>query len=41
MIENKKCYQWKTPAQSPDMNPIEHVLNYMKSFLLTKVKPNS
>ena len=38
---NSGINHWKTPAQSPDMNPIELVWNDMKTFLHTDIKPNS
>ena len=32
---------WKTPAESPDCNPIENLWHEMKEFLRRQVKPTS
>ena len=32
---------WKTPASSPDLNPIENVCGSMKNHLRTNVKPRN
>ena len=32
-LESNKIYWWKTPAESPDLNPIEKVWGSMKNFL--------
>lgn len=32
---------WPTPAESPDLNPIEMLWNELKHFLQTKVKPRN
>jgi hypothetical protein len=30
---------WRTPAESPDLNPIECVWHELKNFIATEVKP--
>lgn len=32
-MKSKKIYWWKTPAESPDLNPIEKVWGSMKNYL--------
>ena len=32
-LKSKDIYWWKTPAESPDLNPIEKVWGSMKNFL--------
>ena len=32
---------WPTPAESPDLNPIEMLWNELKHSLQTKVKPRN
>ena len=32
---------WRTPPESPDLNPIEMVWHHMKDFLRARVKPTT
>ena len=32
---------WKTPLESPDMNPIENLWHEMKKFLRREIKPTT
>ena len=38
-IEDSGINYWPTPAESPDLNPIEMMWNELKSFLRCHVKP--
>ena len=38
-MRNTGINWWRTPAESPDLNPIEKVWAQLKRFLCRKVKP--
>ncbi len=40
-LVEKKVNWWKTPAESPDLNPIENVWGSMKTHLRDRVKPHN
>ena len=38
-IVDSRINHWKTPAESPDLNPIENMWHKLKSFIRKHVKP--
>ena len=32
---------WRTPAESPDLNPIERVWSHLKQYLTYQIKPRN
>lgn len=38
-FERNNVNWWKTPAESPDMNPIENLWHELKEFIRREVKP--
>ena len=40
-LEEKQVYRWRTPAESPDTNPIENLWYELKEYIRRVVKPTS
>ena len=40
-MEEKGIYWWKTPPESPDLNPIEKLWHELKEFIRRVVKPQT
>ena len=41
LFENEGINWWRTPAESPDLNPIERVWSHMKYYLAYTIKPSN
>lgn len=40
-LEDKSINWWKTPAESPDMNPIKNLWHELKEYIRQEVKPKT
>lgn len=40
-LEDNEVYWWRTPAESPDLNPIENLWHELKEFIRREVKPTT
>ena len=40
-MEEEGINWWKTPAESPDINPIENLWHESKEYLRREIKPNT
>ena len=41
LFEDNGVHWWKTPAESPDANPIENRWNDLKEYMRREVKPHN
>ena len=40
-ISRNRINWWKTPAESPDLNPIENMWHELKEFIRREIKPKT
>ena len=40
-LEEKEVFWWGTPAESPDLNPIENLRHELKDYMCREVKPTT
>lgn len=40
-LEDKPVNWWKTPAESPDFNPIENLWHELKEYIRQEIKPKT
>lgn len=40
-LEEKRINWWRTPADSPDLNPIENMWHELKEYIRREVKPKT
>ena len=40
-MEEKGVNWWKTPSESPDLNPIENIWHELKEYIRREVKPKN
>ena len=40
-LEEKRINWWRTPAESPDLNPIENMWHELKEYIRREVKPKT
>ena len=40
-MEQEGIHWWKTPAESPDLNPVEYLWHELKKFIRREVKPKT